>query len=95
MQSKNKPSLTNDERMHVQRIKLMSCGVCGLGGGDLAMSEAHEIEQGLWFTSIPLCADCHRGEGNGIHGRQNMWKVYKLSELDVLNDTIRRLMLRR
>lgn len=92
MWSPNKRPQDAAERLHVARVKLMSCGVCGIGGGDLAPSEAHEIEQGLWFTSLPLCADCHRGPRNGIHGLRFAWKVRKLSELDVLNDTIRRLM---
>lgn len=92
MQSKNKRPMTARERRHVTRVKLLPCGVCSDGGGDLAPSEAHELEQGQWFTSIPLCADCHRGSKNGLHGQRGMWKVRKLSELDVLNETIERLM---
>jgi hypothetical protein len=48
--------------------------------------------QGDWFTSIPLCSDCHRGEANGWHGRRAMWKLYKLDELGALNVTLRRLL---
>lgn len=92
MYSPNKPAQTADERRHVHRVKLLSCGVCGAGGGESAPSEAHEIEQGLWWLSIPLCDDCHRGQRNGLHGLRYAWKVRKLSELDVLNDTIRRMM---
>lgn len=91
MQSKNKAAQTAAERLHVARLKLLSCGVCDMGGGEGAPSEAHELEQGLWFTSIPLCADCHRGSHNGIHGRASIWRVRKLTELLVLNETIRRM----
>jgi len=91
MQSKNKPAPDAHERRHIARVKLLSCGVCDAGGGESAPSEAHEIEQGLWFTSIPLCADCHRGSFNGIHGLGRIWSVKKLTELRVLNATIRRL----
>lgn len=91
MWSKNKRAMTADERRHVTRIKLMPCGVCGEGGGDLSPSEAHEIEQSRWFTAIPLCHDCHQGPRNGLSGLRYAWKVRKLEELDVLNDTIRRL----
>lgn len=91
MQSKNKPAQTVAQRRHVHRVKLLPCGVCGDGGDDLSPSEAHELEQGLWFTAIPLCADCHRGSFNGIHGEARIWKVRKLTELIVLDQTIERL----
>lgn len=92
MQSKNKPAQTAAEREHVARIKLFPCCVCGAGGGYSAPSEAHEIEQGLWWTSLPLCADCHRGWHNGIHGEQRIWKVKKLTPLLALNIVVRWLM---
>jgi len=76
--------MTAAERRHVTRIKEMPCGLCGAGGP----SEAHEIEQGQWFTAMPLCADCHRGSFNGLHGQKRMWAVMKATELSVLNDTI-------
>lgn len=88
MQSRNKPSMTKAEREHVGRIKEMPCGVCGAHGP----SEAHELKQGQWFTSIPLCADCHRGSYNGIHGQARIWAVMKLDEQEVLNETIRQLL---
>jgi hypothetical protein len=69
---------------------LMPCGVCGAGGGDLSPSEAHEIEQGHWFTSIPLCADCHRGPLLGLHGQQRAWKLRKLTERREGMPTVRR-----
>jgi hypothetical protein len=88
MQSKNKPGMTKAEREHVGRIKEMPCGVCSSSGP----TEAHELRQGEWFTSIPLCADCHRGPFNGIHGQARIWSVYKLDEQAVLNETIRQLL---
>lgn len=91
MQSKNKPRMTAAEREHVTRIKLMPCCVCGTGGGESAPSEAHEIEQGQWFTSIPLCASCHRDGFNGIHGQARIWRVNKVTELSALNDVVAQL----
>ena len=88
MQSKNKPAMTAAERRHVALIKEMSCIVCDAPGP----SECHEINQGQWYTSMPLCADCHRGSMNGIHGQQRMWKIKKLDELSALNLTIQRIM---
>ena len=46
------------------------------------------VEQGLQFTCIPLCKDCHQGSHNGIHGRKAIWNVTKKTEMSVLNDTI-------
>lgn len=91
MQSKNKAAQTAAERRHVARVKLTACAVCDKPASESEPNEAHEIEQGLWWTSIALCADCHRGSHNGLHGRRAMWKVTKHTELTALNVTIRRL----
>ena len=80
--------LTQTERKHLAAVKELPCGVCGSQQG----SEAHHIEQHLQYTCIPLCADCHRGSFNGIHGQKRIWKVTKKTELTVLNDTIKKLM---
>lgn len=87
MQSKNKPVPTKAEREHIQRVQAMPCGVCEAPGP----SEVHEIEQGLWFASIPLCPDCHRGSLLGLHGQRRAWKVRKITELVVLANTIEQL----
>ena len=89
MHSKNKSKPNNAEKMHIERIKSMPCIICQAS----APSECHEINQGQWFTSMPLCADCHRGSVNGIHGQKRLWNVYKMDELAALNKTIRNLML--
>ena len=88
MQSRNKPAPTQAERAHIERIKGMACAVCWAPGP----SEAHEPEQGLWFLSIPLCADCHRGSHNGIHGLRRMWKLKKMDEQVALNETLRKVL---
>ena len=87
MHSKNKAKPTASERLHIARIKAISCIICDAS----APSECHEINQGQWFTSMPLCADCHRGSLNGIHGQRRLWNVYKMDELSALNETIRKL----
>lgn len=86
MHSKNKTRQTAAERAHVERVKSLPCSVCGTAGP----SEAHEPVQGLWFVSIALCADCHRGSENGWHGRKTMWRVHKMDELAALAVTIER-----
>lgn len=87
MWSKNKPAMTALERSHVERIKAMPCAVCSAP----PPSEAHEPEQGLWFLSIPLCDDCHRGDHNGLHGRKAIWSVKKITEQSALNSTLAKL----
>lgn len=82
--SKNKPAPRAPERRHIVAVKELTCGLCDANGP----SECHEIKQGQWFTSIPLCKDCHTGSRNGIHGEKIMWKLMKMDELDVLANTI-------
>jgi len=86
MQSKGKRAMTAGEREHVTWIKGMPCACCGADGP----SEAHEIEQGLWYLSIPLCPSCHRGP-LGLHGTKAHLTVRKLTELKMLNETYRML----
>jgi ribosomal protein S27AE len=88
MQSKNKKTPNAAERRHIARIKEMDCAVCGAAGP----SECHEINQGQWFTSMPLCPSCHRGSLMGIHGQRRAWAIAKMDELAALNVTIERLM---
>lgn len=80
--------LTTDERRYLAGVKSLPCGVCGASGP----SDAHHIIQHQQFLCIPLCKDCHQGSFNGIHGQQRIWKVFKKTEMTVLNDTIRKLM---
>ena len=88
MWSKNKAKPTRAESAHIERIKGMGCVVCNAPGP----SDAHEIKQGQWFTSIPLCKDCHQGSNNGIHGQARIWAVMKMDELSALNETIRQVL---
>lgn len=81
----NRP--TAPERRHLARIKEMNCGVCNADGP----SDAHHVVQHSQYLCIPLCKDCHQGAFNGWHGQRRIWNVKKLSELDVLNATIRSL----
>lgn len=87
MQSKNRPAMTIYERAHVDRVKALPCGVCGVPGP----SEAHHIEQSGHFLCIPCCPSCHRDGFNGWHGQRRIWKTLKKDELSVLNETIGRL----
>jgi hypothetical protein len=79
--------LTKIERQHLGRVKELPCSVCDVSGP----SDAHHIEQGLQYTCVALCKDCHQGSFNGWHGQKTMWKIKKMGELDALNVTLERL----
>ena len=78
------------ESAYIRYVAVQPCSVCDAGGGEGAPSEVHEIEQGNWWLSVALCSDCHRGY-NGLHGTKAYWRVRKMSELDALSVTIRRI----
>lgn len=82
------------DKAHIGRVKEMPCALCGAHGP----SDAHHILEGRTpgrkspdMLVIPLCKDCHQGSHNGIHGQRRMWNVMRLSELDCLADTVRKL----
>lgn len=79
---------TAAESRHVGNVKALPCSVCNEAGP----SDAHHIKQGLHYTVVALCKDCHQGSFNGIHGQARMWSIHKLDELGALNITIQRLL---
>jgi len=78
--------LNNTERRHLARVKELACSLCDAEGP----SEAHHIKQGLQWTCVSLCPDCHRGP-QGWHGTKVLWRIRKMDELDALNVTLERL----
>ena len=73
-------------RAHLARVKELACSVCDAPGP----SSAHHIDQALHFCTVALCWDCHQGKA-GWHGTKALWRVRKMTELDALDVTIRRL----
>lgn len=80
--------LNKAERAHLAKVKSLPCSVCDAPGP----SEAHHVEQGLQYTCIALCEACHRGPMLGWHGQKRMWSLKKMTEIDALNVTLRRLL---
>jgi hypothetical protein len=80
--------LNNKERLHLAQVKSLPCSVCDAAGP----SEAHHVKQGLQYTCIALCPDCHTNSVLGWHGQKRMWHIKKMDELDALNITIQRLL---
>jgi hypothetical protein len=80
--------LNSKERLHLARVKELPCSLCDAAGP----SEAHHVKQGLQYTCVALCPDCHTGSKLGWHGEKRMWAIKKMDELDALNITIQRLL---
>ena len=83
----NSKNLTAAARAHIARVKDLPCSVCGEPGP----SDAHHIKQGLHFTTVALCKDCHQGPVMGWHGQKRAWAIRKLDELSALDVTLWRL----
>jgi len=87
MQSRNAAAITAAERAHLAAVKALPCSVCDAPGP----SEAHHIEQGLHYTCVALCTECHRCPVMGWHGQKRAWLVRKMTELRALAVTVGRL----
>ena len=85
--------MTKSEAAHILRVKNQDCIVCGQSGP----SDAHHLmndrasgrKPGAFLT-IPLCKDCHTNS-HGIHGDRARWKIYKISEMEALEQTFSRI----
>lgn len=84
-------------KQHAEILSNMPCICCQL----LSQSQQgrtciHHIREGQGmaqrsgdYLTIPLCQDCHQGP-LGIHGDRTYLKILKMSELDLLNETLKR-----
>lgn len=77
---------------HMGKVAQLPCACCGASG-----VHVHHIREGQGmaqrasdFLTIPLCPDCHVGP-LGVHGDKSLMRIRKLSELDMLAETIRKL----
>lgn len=83
---------------YMGRVKELDCALCTiLGQPQTSITEAHHIRTGHGlgdrasdFLTVALCVDCHRGT-HGFHGTKALMKIAKLSEMDLLAETIRML----
>lgn len=75
-----------DELAYMAAVKSLPCGVCS----DPPPSYAHHMKEGDrrigHYSTIPLCFECHQGK-SGIHGDKALWRVFKKTELKVLDET--------
>ena len=80
------------EKQWMNRVAELPCACCGEHGVQL-----HHIREGQGLSQrasnwlvVPLCPGCHTGP-SGVHGDKTMMRIHKLTELDMLADTIRKL----
>ena len=83
---------TKGEKAHLDRVASLPCILCGVQPVEVhhAREEQGGAQRGGHFLTMPLCADCHRGP-LGIHGDKTMLRIMKTNEMDMLNETLRRL----
>jgi len=84
---------TKAEKRHMARVAALPCAACGAYG-----VQVHHIRDGQGigqrasnYLIIPLCDDCHLGPLS-IHKTKRQFERIYGSELDLLADTIKKLM---
>lgn len=91
-------SRTKQESNYIGKVKELDCVLCSLlGQPQSGVTEAHHIRTGHGmgdrasdFLTVALCVECHRGT-HGFHGTKALMKIAKVSELDLLAETIKAL----
>jgi hypothetical protein len=78
---------------YMGKVASLPCALCGT-----IPVQVHHIREGQGmsqrasdFLTIPLCPSCHTGP-YGLHGDRSMLRIMKTSELDLLADTIQKMM---
>ena len=83
---------------YLGKVKELGCVLCSLlGQPQSGVTEAHHIRTGHGmgdrasdFLTVALCVDCHRGT-HGFHGTKALMRIAKLSEMDLLAETVRQM----
>ena len=89
-------SRTKHQSDYMGRVKSLPCVLCSLlGQPQSGVTEAHHIRTGHGmgdrasdFLTVALCVECHRGT-HGFHGTKALMRIAKLSEMDLLAETVR------
>lgn len=81
---------------HMERVASLPCVLCKRLGVATYGVHVHHIREGQGaaqrasdYLTLPVCPEHHQGS-SGIHGlgRKGFYARYKLTELDLLADTI-------
>lgn len=84
-------------KAYKNRVADLGCILCRVMGLGQTPAQLHHVREGQgmaqrasdWLV-IPLCPDHHTGT-RGIHGDRTDLRMAKVSEMDLLAETIRRL----
>lgn len=85
------------DKKHAERLAAMGCVCCELLDMEqVSETNIHHVREGQGlaqragdFLTIPLCRECHQGK-NGVHGNRQYLKMLRMTELDLLNYTLKR-----
>jgi hypothetical protein len=76
-------------KRHMGRVAQLPCCLCGAHG-----VQVHHIREGRGmnqraddFLTLPVCPSCHTGP-QGIHGDKTMLRIAKVTELELLAQTL-------
>ena len=80
------------------RVAELGCIACTLLGYGQTPAQVHHIREGQGmaqragnFLVVPLCLEHHTGSG-GVHGDRSILRQLNCTELDLLDETLARLM---
>ena len=86
------------EARHLAKLADLGCICCELLGYPHSPAEIHHLREGeaagagqksSHFLAIPLCPDHHRGD-KGVHGDKSYLRLLKMTETDLLAETLER-----
>jgi len=82
------------EKAYLDKVAQIPCVLCAYIGRRTWPVQLHHLRDGVGMSQrashylvIPLCPDCHQGPC-GIHGDRTYLRIQKITEMDLLADTI-------
>lgn len=89
--------MSKARQRHLDDVAGIGCLLCQRLGYGPTPAEIHHIRDGQGMAqrssdwlAVPLCPECHRGP-LGVHGDRTLLDLARVSELDLLAETVERL----
>jgi len=86
-------------KRHKSKVAALGCYICRMLGLGITPPQLHHIREGRGMSQraddvlvIPLCREHHQGD-TGLHGlgTREFTRRYRVSELDILADTLEKI----